>query len=179
MAITAGTSEPSCFTIGDTVSWIRTEADYQAPAWNLIFGFSGPTRFTVASTDAGTDHLITLPTTGWKPGRYSWEAKATDGTQNIQIATGQISALPNLTIADPDLDALETALAIAEAAYNSIASGQMQSVSVDGISYTRSNNSSLQNHVLFLRREIQRLIKRNRALLGQATGDNFRLRFNQ
>lgn len=178
MAITVGTSEPTCFTIGDTVSWVRSEPEYLAPTWNLVWGFSGPTRFTVTSADTETTkHLGTLPTTGLKPGKYAWTVKATDGTSNITLASGEVDALPNLTAADTELDAAEAQLALLEAAYASISTGGNQSVSVDGISYTKRSMAELKAALMFARREVERLRNVRRALLGQSTGHIFLTRF--
>jgi hypothetical protein len=178
MAITVGTSEPTSFTIGDTVSWSRHEADYIAPTWNLVWGFSGPTRFTVTSTDYNTtDHLGTMPTTGLKPGKYTWTVKATDGTSNITLGSGETDALPNLSAADTELDAAEAQLTVVETAYNALATGKNVSVSVDGVTYTRRQMSELKGAMLYARREVERLRNVRRALLGQATGRLFLTKF--
>lgn len=180
MAITVQSGEPCSFTVGDTVQWSRTEADYQAPTWNLVYGFTGPTRFTVTSADYNTtDHLMTIPTTAGtvKPGVYTWIAKATNGSSSIQIGSGQMTALPDLTASNPELDAIEAKIGIAEAAWHSISAKQNVDMSVDGISYTKKNSGELWTYLARLRRERTRLINEQRGLLSQSTGNVFVTRF--
>jgi hypothetical protein len=177
MAIETLKSEPACFTIGDTVSWIRRENDYLPPDWNLEYGFSGPTRFSIGSTDEGDSHKITLPSTGWIPGDYAWSVKATDGTQNITLGNGSIRALPNLTAADTELDAAEARLTALQTAYDNLSGSNYTSVSVDGVAFSRSQTSDLKAQLMFARREVERLCALRRALLGQGAGNLFFTRF--
>lgn len=178
MAITVGTTEPLTFTIGDTVSWSKVESDYPAPTWNLVYGFTGPSRFIVTTTDINTtDHLATLPTTGISPGKYVWSVKATDGTSSITLASGAMDARPDLFAADAELDAAEAQLALVQAAYNSLVTGANASVSVEGVSYTKRQLSELLAALLFARREVDRLRNVRRALLGQSSNNMFRTRF--
>jgi hypothetical protein len=177
MAIETLNSEPACFTIGDTVSWIRHEDDYLPATWSLEYGFSGPTRFTISSTDEGDSHKITLPSTGWLPGDYIWSVKATDGTQNITLQAGSIRALPNLTVADTELDAAEARLAALELAWTNLSGNNYTSVSVDGVAYTKSTSNDLKAQLMFARREVERLRALRAALLGKGTGDLFLIRF--
>ena len=177
MAITVGTSEPVCFTIGDSVSWTRFEADYLPPDWNLEYGFSGPTRFTITSADEGDSHKITLPSTGWLPGDYIWSVKATDGTDNITLDVGNIRALPNLTEADAELDAAEARLAALEEAWTTLSGNSYTSVSVDGVAFTKSTSNDLKAQLMFARREVERLRALRMTLLGKSGGDLFLTRF--
>jgi hypothetical protein len=181
MAIETLKSEPACFTIGDTVSWTRYESDYLPPDWNLVYGFSGPTRFTIASSDYGDSHKITMPWTGLLPGDYVWTVKATTGTdpniQNITLGHGTIRALPNLTAADAVLDTAEARLAALETAYANLSGNSYTSVSVDGVAFSRSQVSDLKAQLMFARREVERLQGLRRALLGQSGGNLFLTRF--
>lgn len=179
MAIEVGTSEPTCFTIGDTVSWIRTEEDYPAPTWHLIYGFSGPLRFTITSVADTTNHLLTMPVTGVLPGDYIWTAKASDGTSAITVGQGNMRAQPDLTVLDEELDAAEARLAEVEAAYTSLtSSGGYTSVSVDGVAFSRGQGTAdLKEILMFCRREVERLRANRRILLGGATGNLHLTRF--
>jgi hypothetical protein len=185
MAITVGTLEPTSFHIGDSVSWTRHEADYLPPTWNLVYGFYGPTRFTVTSTDSGTDHLAALPlntgsVTTIKPGKYSWIVKATDGTSIITLQSGEMVALPDLTVADSELDAAEAQLALVESAYNSLVTGIYSEISIDGVQYTlRSNIADLKSAREAARREVERIKAARRVLFRQGNGSLFVTRFCQ
>lgn len=177
MAITVGTTEPVCFTIGDTVSWTRFEPDYLPATWNLVYGFSGPSRFTIETVDDGTKHKATMIATGLLPGDYVWIVKATNGTDTITLDRGTMRAVPDLTAADAELDAAEARLAVVEAAYTNLAGGAFTSVSVDGVAFTRGQTSDLKSILMFCRREVQRLRANRAILLGQRGGDLHLTRF--
>ena len=179
MAIEVGTSEPTCFTIGDTVSWIRAQEDYPAPTWHLVYGFSGPLRFTITSVADTTNHKLTMPVTGILPGDYIWTAKASDGTSAITIGQGNMRAQPDLTVLDEELEAAEERLATVEAAYTDLTSGGgFTSVSVDGVAFSRgAQTADLKEVLMFCRREVERLRANRRMLLGGSAGDLHLTRF--
>lgn len=177
MAITVGTTEPTCFTIGDTVSWVRYEADYPASTWHLIYGFSGPSRFTIETEAEGTKHKATMPTSGMSPGDYVWTMRASDDTNSITLDRGTMRAIPDLTVPDTELEAAEARLVTVEAAYTSLAGGGFTSVSVDGVAFTRGQTSDLKQILMFCRREVQRLRANRAILLGQRGGDLHLTRF--
>src|SRR4030095_6489075 len=171
MAIEVGTNEPTCFTIGHSVSWIRTEEEYPAPTWSLIYGFSGPIRFQVLSVADTTNHKATMPLTGIAPGDYVWTVRATDGTSTITLDKGSVRALPDLTVFDAELEAAEERLAALESAYLSSSGGAYTSVSVDGVAFSRGQSTDLKANLQFARREVERLKAQRTVLLGKAVGN--------
>jgi len=177
MAITVGTSEPVCFTIGDTVSWIRHEDEYLAPTWHLVYGFSGPIRFTITSVANGLNHQLTMPLTDILPGDYVWTVKASDDVQGITLSSGSMRALPNLMVTDAELEAAEARLATVESAYMSLSGGGYTSVSVDGVAFSRGQVSDLKEILMFSRREVERLRANRAILLGRAAGNLHLTRF--
>src|SRR4030095_3156254 len=177
MAIEVGTNEPTCFTIGDTVSWIRTETDYPAPTWHLIYGFSGPIRFQIGSVADGTNHKATMPLTGIAPRDYVWTVRATDDTSFITIGKGSVRALPDLTVLDTELETAEERLEALETAYMDLSGGGYTSVSVDGVAFTRGQSTDLKANLMFARREVERLKAQRTILLNKAVGNLHLTRF--
>jgi hypothetical protein len=179
MAVEVLTCEPVCFTIGDTVSWVRFEADYLPPDWKLVYGFSGPTRFTIESIAEVDNHKTTMPTAGILPGDYVWTVRAVNDTlsQSITVGQGRMRAVPDLTVSDAELDAAETRLATLESAYNGLSNGGFTSVSVDGIAFSRGQTSDLKANLMFARREVKRLRANRQMLLGLGGDPLFLTRF--
>lgn len=186
MAIEVLKSEPVCFTIGDTVSWTRFETDYLPPDWKLVYGFSGPTRFTIDSAQDGSNHKTTMPTAGISPGDYVWTVRAEtveeelgsgDPALSITIGRGRMRAVPDLTVPDAELDAAEARLALVESAYTGLSNGGFTSVSVDGVAFSRGQITDLKSSVMFARREVERLRANRRILLGEGGDNLFLTRF--
>lgn len=93
-------SEPTTIHAGDTWEWTRTEAEYPAGTWSLTYHLrNASAAYNVTATADGTTHSVSVPaatTATYKPGRYDWIARVTDGTDTFTVDTGSLTILPNL-----------------------------------------------------------------------------------
>lgn len=120
--------------VGDTWSFMVESSDYPASTWTLTLylvpRFASPTQSPIELTSAaeGEDHRFAVAaavTAAYKPGMYSYQTRASDGTQKFTLdATqwgGEVELLPdpaamvqgddNRTQAQKALDDLKAALA--------------------------------------------------------------------
>ncbi len=114
------TSEPVEITIGQTLKWRKSLADYKASdGWALAYYFRGPASGTGKGLDIegdplvvadGSDWLITIPATSTDDdpstsnlgaGVYYWQAWVTKDDEEFQVGDGKTTVKPNLF----DLDA--------------------------------------------------------------------------
>jgi hypothetical protein len=102
---------PPRFTLGDTLSFTKTLADYPAGVWTLYYrlmlraGLATPISFN--STAIGTDHAISVSavtTATWVPTTYTWASWVSDGTNVFSIDQGSTALLANPRTAGGDLD---------------------------------------------------------------------------
>lgn len=123
--MTAST-EPTAITAGDTVSWVKSLADYPASAgWALRYVLVRPgSLISVNSTADGDAHRISVAASasaGWPAGRHDWQAFAERGGERFTVGRGVITIAPNLAAAGPSgidgrsparaaLDAMDDAL---------------------------------------------------------------------
>lgn len=96
-------TEPTVFTAGDTVKWIRELSDYSAAdGWVLTYAFrNGAGHFDATATGSGTDHTVTLSaatTKAFRPGVYAWGAYATKAatSERYEVGRGQVVVLANM-----------------------------------------------------------------------------------
>jgi hypothetical protein len=125
MSIEIPTIEPAEVRAGDTVTWLKTLADYPASTWALYYRLINATaKIDITATASGDSHLVSVvPTTSddWTAGDYAYIAWVTSGTDRVTVAQGKITVLPNLaavtaagydlrTQAKKMLDAIDAAL---------------------------------------------------------------------
>lgn len=116
-------SEPTKITAGDTLQWTKTLGDYPASVWTLTYTlFNADAAYSFSATADGDNHNIDVPsatTATWAPGRYSWTAYVSDGTDQHAIADGSWVVAANPSVVTPHdgrtharkmLDAIEAAL---------------------------------------------------------------------
>lgn len=126
MAQTVPTREPAAVVAGDTVTWLKTVADYPAgDGWVLKYRLiNAAGKIDITASASGDDHrvLVSASTSAaWAAGTYTWQAYV-DGvsSQRFTVGTGSIEIKPNLaaqasgydsrTAAKKALDAIEAAL---------------------------------------------------------------------
>lgn len=120
------TTEPTAITAGDTVSWLKTLADYSAAdGWALAYTLiNANAKITLGSTASGSNHLVSASadtTSAWAAGSYTWQATVTKAAERHTIGTGTLTIAPDLagsatpldtrTSARQALDVLDAALA--------------------------------------------------------------------
>ena len=94
-------SEPREITIGETLEWRKSLADYPASAGGtLSYSFRGAgAGFDVTATADGDDFVIEVTssaTTLMAVGAYYWEAWMNDGTHDFMVESGQAKVIRNL-----------------------------------------------------------------------------------
>lgn len=122
MAIPTGTNVPTTIRAGDTTRWVKPYASYPAGTWvvKYVFTLPGEKNQEITATASGTDHAVTLSaaqTAGFKPGVWSWHARATDQSDGkILIDKGSVTVRPDpeavveKTFAERALKALEDSI---------------------------------------------------------------------
>jgi len=108
--------EPQQITAGDTATWKKSLSDYPAnQGWVLAYALvnaAGKIEFT--SSADGVDHLIDVApgaTKAYPSGRYSWQARVSDGAQEFTVGRGQIEVLAEFDEVTGGLDARSVARA--------------------------------------------------------------------
>ncbi len=116
MTATIAETEPRKFTIGDTVTWKRTDqsACYPATGWKLHYALvKTGTRIQLAWTThvvaSGNDFLVTLTsmhTAAFAAGKYDWQAYVTknDDSERYKIDAGTLEILDDFDSASGGFD---------------------------------------------------------------------------
>ena len=98
------TLEPSRVTAGDTITWLRSLADYPASAgWVLSYTLiNSGSKISITATASGADHLVTVAaatSAAYTPATYTWHAAVTKAAERYTVGTGQMVVAPNLAAA--------------------------------------------------------------------------------
>ena len=98
------TTEPTRITAGDTITWLKSLADYPATdGWVLAYTLiNAAAKITITATASGADHLVSVSaatSTGYAAGTYSWQATVTLGGVRHTLATGSIVIAANMAAA--------------------------------------------------------------------------------
>jgi len=108
MSIDRLTYEPSEFTIGETLAWSKSFANYSAAdGWLLTYYFRGPSTFDVVATANGTEFDVDVAATvtaAKQAGLYFWQAWLSKGTDKVRVATGRTNAVAGLPTATAGFD---------------------------------------------------------------------------
>lgn len=101
MSIEIPTIEPSSVRAGDTVTWLKSLADYPATSgWTLYYRFINSTaKIDITATASGADHLVSVAkatSAAWTSGDYTYVAWVTNGTERATVAEGRVTVLPDL-----------------------------------------------------------------------------------
>lgn len=90
---------PSKIQAGVTFALTLTLTTYPPDDWTLTLIMRGPQAIDLTSTADGGSHLITADaetTAEWAPGRYWCSLRATDGTEVVELSTGDVEVLRDL-----------------------------------------------------------------------------------
>lgn len=77
---------------------------YPAPTWTLTAHLRGPGQIDLTATAAGVFSATAATTAAWAPGTYWYAVRATNGTDVLEVATGQLEVKPDLAAAGPGFD---------------------------------------------------------------------------
>lgn len=176
-------SIPSEFIAGDTWRWTRDFADYPAGTWTVTYYFENSAQtFNVAGVASGTSHDFTIAaaaTAAYKPGRYYWSARATDGTivETIAGESGWIEVKVDPAAAgtkDRRSWARRTLEAV-EAFLEGNASTAQASMSLGGRSLSRWSLAELQQW----RNDLRQEVRTEEAGANAGLGRNIKVRFGR
>jgi|SRR5882672_121582 len=89
--MTISSAVPKTLIAGDTWRWTRDlSGSYPAPTWTVTYHFEKEgASFKADAVASGSSHAISIAATttaGYKPGRYHWMARATDGSVSETVA---------------------------------------------------------------------------------------------
>lgn len=95
------TTEPSSVTAGDTVTWLKSLADYPASSgWSLAYRLiNAAGKIDITASASGADHLVSVAaatTANWLAGDYDYIATVTKAVERYTVGTGRITVDPNL-----------------------------------------------------------------------------------
>jgi hypothetical protein len=95
------TFEPTEFTIGETLKWTKSLADYPASeGYALKFYFRGAgTGFDITATADGDDYSVTVPaatTAEMTAGKYNWQAEISLSGEKFIVDSGEVTVKPSL-----------------------------------------------------------------------------------
>lgn len=84
---------------GLTFDRTATLTAYPAPAWLVTAVLRGPGSINLTAQPEGTTHRFRVAasaTAQWLPGAYWYSIRATDGTDVVEVESGEINIKPNL-----------------------------------------------------------------------------------
>ena len=98
------TTEPSSVTAGDTVTWLKSLADYPASSgWSLAYRLiNAAGKIDITASASGADHLVSVAaatTANWLAGDYDYIATVTKAAERYTVGTGAMVVSPNLAAA--------------------------------------------------------------------------------
>lgn len=148
MAISTTAGVQSVLEAGNNYNFQETFTDYPATAWSMQFVMS----LDGSNAAANVFNASTVNTTGFQvnlsnltvPGRYAWAEYVTETSsgQRTTAQDGVTQVIPNLTQTQP-LSSAATMLANIETAITNLTQGGFLSVSVNNVSYTRFDVTTL------------------------------------
>jgi hypothetical protein len=172
-------SVPTELIAGDTWQWTRDLADYPAGTWTATVYFENKDGvFNVTASASGTTHSFTIAaatTTGYKPGRYGWRLRVTDGTTTttvenglteVQIDPAKAGKADTRTWARRVLDAIEATL-------EGRASSDQLAMSINGRSISRTPFSELMD----ARDRFRNEVRAQESPAGSGKGRDIKVRF--
>jgi hypothetical protein len=181
MTASIPSSIPVELVAGDTWSWTRDLGDFTADAWTATTYFENmDSVFQVTATASGLTHSFTIAaatTATYKPGRYGWRLRVTDGSTSTTVESGLVEVLVDpakaghhdtRTWARKTLEAIECFLL-------GNASTAQAAMSIQGRSISRWSLSELMKWRDQLRAEV----RAEEAGSGAGSGRDIKVRFSR
>lgn len=109
------TNTPSKLTAGDSAEWTISLPDYPAPTWTLKYYLvKDGKQIVITGTQYGSteEHHISADaatTAAWQPGTYSYQAKASNGTDRKDAGSGTLVIEPDFALQSSGYDDRSTA----------------------------------------------------------------------
>jgi len=172
MAVETVSGLPAIIESGDTVIFTEDFTDYPVSAWGvkLYVSLNGTAVTNWTGSGSGSTYTFTLTaaqTAALTAGRYLFAFYATEtATSQRELAkTGELDVLPNLA-ATQTASTAQTLLTNIETAITALSSGENQSVSFNGQSFTKKDLGGLLRQRTQLQAEVIREKRRADALRG-------------
>jgi hypothetical protein len=181
--------EPTSFTAGDTLAWIRSLADYPASdGWELAYRFiNAAAKFDITAAADGDDHVIleaAADTAGYTAGTYAWQAFVTKATERYTVGTGFCEVKPNLAaVSDTGYDDRTPARKALDALNSGLeqfgSNAHVQGYSIEGREMRYRNFAEFMAARDRLVQEVAREDARQRAAAGLASKNRLRVQFRR
>ena len=84
---------------GLTFDLLLTLTAYPAPDWAVTAHLRGPSAINLTATAEGSQHRFHADagtTSSWGPGAYWYTLRTTDGTNVVEVESGEVQILPDL-----------------------------------------------------------------------------------
>lgn len=91
---------PNEIAAGVTLEIPITLTAYPASGWTLTLALRGPDAIDLTATADGDAHVLeadAATSAAWSPGRYWFSLRVTDGTDVVEIDSGEAEILPDLS----------------------------------------------------------------------------------
>ena len=159
---------------GNTSAFLLSYTDYPVGTYTLTFLLSvgTATPSSTTATTSGTSFLVTLSSTvtaALTPGVYQWAAYATGSGTRYTAATGNLTVLPNLAVAQTAsfaqsmVTALQTVLA-------TFAATDKKEVDFNGQKFVRQEMKQYQDQFVFWKAQLISEKAAQAAQRGEGTG---------
>lgn len=140
--------EPTVINAGFSYTWTKSLSDYPASAsWALSYSLvNSVNQYEIASTASGDDHVVSIIKTAsaeYAVGSYRLVGYVDDGTDRVQVYSGDVVVQPDLTKVADLRSYAESTLDSIEAMIAKSASRDQQSVMVDGQTLVRRTFTEL------------------------------------
>ena len=188
MSTNVPSQEPQSITAGDSVSWLKTLADFSPPTgWLLSYVIRGPSTYRFNATNSGGDYLTYLPaatTANYSAGLYTIQAYVSNsGGYRYSVDT----LFPQITIRENPATFTESTkdnrsfaartLAACETALEALASRKVAQASVNGQSYSITDITKLIALRNRMREEVQSEQDAQNVAAGLGTQKNILVRY--
>jgi len=178
------TGLPKRITVGDTITWDESLADFPASdSWVVSYNFTS----RVAQFSSGhaivdvDDHRITIDTSELEEGKYDYAKKVTDTSETFTLERGTLEVEPDLSADTAGVDR-RTYAAIAleniEAMLKGKATKDQTSYSLNGRALSRYSIDELTEWRSSLRVEVREEQQKLRRRNGGKSHANVRARFS-
>jgi hypothetical protein len=178
------TIEPSSFTKGDSVSWIKSLSEYPASEWTLAYAIRGAVSLNITAAAHGNEYDVAISATQSNTltaGTYWWQAVVTKGAERITVDNGQFIVTPSLQDANAGYDGrshVKKVLDALEAIIEKRATLDQQSYAIAGRSLSRMTIEE----IFIFRDKYKKLyaaeLKELDAAKGLGRGNKVQIRFN-
>lgn len=180
------TIEPGSCIAGDTITWIKSLADYPAPTWVLKYRLlNAAGKIDITAAASGANHLITVAaatSAAYTAGIYDYLAWVESGTERHSVGQGRITVVANLAAAstfDGRSDARKIYEALLAAYKTRVDGGQgfVQEYEIAGRKMKFSSAADWLNQLNFWKRQVAAEDNAAKIAAGLPAGNRVLVRF--